>query len=282
VSPGYFSVMGTPLLAGRELTPRDDATLPAPEGWPYRVAVVDETFARRYFKGANPIGRRIGVGDDPGTPTPIEIVGVVRDSRTLSLREESRPHVFFPYLQAGDINEVNVVVRTSGDPAAVLPVVRREIAAADARIALYGVSTFDERIERNIVNERLIATLSVTLATMATLLSIVGLYGVMAYMVTRRTREIGIRMALGAMSGQIAAGILREAAVLAGFGLAAGAMVAWGLGRFVSSQLYGTTPTDAVAMGAATLTMLAVAALASLVPARRAARVAPITALRDE
>jgi predicted permease len=282
VSPGYVDVMGIPLVAGRGLTARDDRVLPAPEGWPYRVALVNETFVRRYFKGANPVGRHIGFGADPGTPMPIEIVGVVRDSNYISIREDARPQVFFSFLQAGDVDEVNVYLRTAGDPAAVMPAVRREMADMDARIALFGVTSLEDKAARSIVNERLMATLSATLAAMATLLSIVGLYGVMAYMVTRRTREIGIRMALGAVSRQIAAGVLREAAVLAAAGLAIGGVAAWMLGRFVQSQLYGTTPTDPIAMAAGALVLAAVAGAASLVPARRAARIAPVTALRDE
>ncbi len=282
VSPGYFRLMGIPIVAGRELSARDDQVLPAPEGWPYRVAVVNERFARQYFKGANAVGRHIGIGEDPGTKTVIEVVGVAKDSNYLSIREDRQPQVFFSYLQSGDVNDVNAFVRTSGDPAAVMPLVRHEIAAIDARIAVYGVTTIEQKAARSVNNERLIATLSTTLAVMATLLSVVGLYGVMAYMVTRRTREIGIRMALGAVGRQIAAGVLREAGMLVATGLVAGAVASWALGRFVRSQLYGTTPTDGAAMLFGALVLLAVAGAASLLPARRAARVTPVVALRDE
>ena len=282
VSPGYFKLMGIPLVAGRDITERDDQVLPAPEGWPYRVAVINESFAKKYFAGVNPIGRHIGIGEDPGTRMPIEVVGVVRDSNYLSIREDRGPQVFFSYLQSGDINDVNAFVRTSSDPAAVIPLVRREMAAIDSRLALYAFTTIEEKAARSVTNERLVATLSTTLASMATLLSVVGLYGVMAYMVTRRTREIGIRMALGAVSRQIAAGVLREAAVLVAGGLAVGALAAWWLGRFVRSQLYGTTPTDPVSLLVGAAVLITVAGLASLLPARRAARVAPIAALRDE
>ena len=282
VSPGYFRLMGIPIVAGRDISEQDDQVLPAPEGWPYRVAVVNESFVKKYFKGVNPIGRHIGIGEDPGTKTPIEVVGVAKDSNYLSIREDRGPQVFFSYLQSGDINDVNAFVRTSGDPAAVVPLVRREMAAMDSRLALYALTTIEEKAARSVTNERLVATLSTTLASMATLLSVVGLYGVMAYMVTRRTREIGIRMALGAVSRQIAAGVLREAAVLVAGGLAVGALAAWWLGRFVRSQLYGTTPTDPVSLLVGAAVLITVAGVAVLLPARRAARVAPITALRDE
>jgi ABC-type antimicrobial peptide transport system permease subunit len=190
--------------------------------------------------------------------------------------------VFFSYLQSGDITEVNAFVRTERDAEAMMPIVRREMAALDARLAVYAMATIDEKAQRSVVNERLVATLSTTLAAMATLLSVVGLYGVMAYMVTRRTREIGIRMALGAISRQIAAGVLREAAVLVLLGLALGSMAAWWLGRFVRSQLYGVSPADPVAIATGAIALAAVAAAAALLPARRAAHVTPAAALRDE
>jgi len=282
VSPGFMEAMGIPILRGRGITARDEQVLPAPKGWPYRVAVVNETFAKRYFKGANPIGRHVGVGTDPGTPMPIEIVGLMKDTTYAEVREDRQPQVYFSYLQSGDVNEVNAFVRTARDPATVMPFIRREVAAMDPQLAIYGVATFDDLVGRSVVNERLIATLSTTLAAMATLLSIVGLYGVMAYMVTRRAREIGIRMALGAVSRQIAGGVLREAGVLVTLGLGLGSLAAWGLGRYVRSQLYGVAPADPAILVAASLTLVAVAFAASLLPARRAARVTPMAALRDE
>jgi ABC-type antimicrobial peptide transport system permease subunit len=252
------------------------------EGWAYSIAVVNETFAKQYFNGANPIGRHIGVGTDPGTPTAVEVVGLVKDTNYNSVRENKRPQVYFPYLQAGSIDDVRMFVRTTGDPAQIIPQIRREMAAMDRQLAIYGVATLDDLVQRSVTNERLIATLSAALSTMATLLSVVGLYGVMAYMVTRRSREIGIRMALGALGSQIAAGVLREAALLVGLGLACGSLTAWALGRYVKSQLYGVTPADPIAILIAASALLTVAAVASLVPAARASRVSPIAALRDE
>jgi ABC-type antimicrobial peptide transport system permease subunit len=160
--------------------------------------------------------------------------------------------------------------------------IRREISNLDSRVAVYGVSTLDERVAQSVVNERMIASLSSTLSAMATLLSIIGLYGVMAYTVTRRTREIGIRMALGALGHQITGRVLREAGTLILVGLALGCAAAWGLGRYVESELYGVVPADPLTFALAAFTLVTVAGLAALLPARRAARVSPISALREE
>jgi predicted permease len=282
VSPGYFEAMGIPLVAGRGFTDRDDASIALAEGWPYTRAVVNETFVKRYFKGANPVGRHIGIGEDPGTKMPAEIVGVVKDTNYQSVREDKRPQVFFPYRQAKDVDDVWTFVRTTEDPSAIIPQIRREVAAVDRQLAIFGVATMDEQIHRSVSNERLIATLSAALSTMATLLSVIGLYGVMAYMVTRRTREIGIRMALGALGSQVAASVLREAGLLVGVGLACGALAAWGLSRYVRSALYGVTPADPTSIVVAALVLLIAASIASLVPAGRASRISPMAALRDE
>jgi predicted permease len=281
VSPGFFRAMGIPVVAGREFDVRDDRLSPYPEGWPYRVAVVNQTFAKRYFGGTNPVGRHVGIGEDPGTPMPIEIIGLTKDTRYAGLREDAVPQIFFPYLQS-NIEYVRVYVRSDRDPYEVMRQVRREVAGLDGQLAISNVTTLDETARRSITNERLIASLSATLGALATLLSVVGLYGVMAYMVTRRTREIGIRMALGALASQIAGGVLREAGWLVGGGLALGFAAAWWLGRYVQSQLYGVAPADPQTIAAAALALAAVAAVAALVPARRAARVAPMTALREE
>jgi predicted permease len=281
VSPGYFETLGIPLLAGREFDERDGPVVPTPKGWPYRTAVVNEAFAKRYFGGENPIGRHVGIGEDPGTPTPIEIVGVARDAHYMGVREEVGPQIFFPYLQAS-IESVTALVRTRSDPTTVLAAVRREMADLDPGLALYEVTTLEDKALRSVVNERLIAGLSTILAAIATLLSVVGLYGVMAYLVTRRTREIGIRMALGALARQIAGPVLREAGALVAVGLALGVGAAWWLGRYVESQLYGVTPADPRTVVLAAAGLCVVAAVAAGGPAWRAARVSPMAALREE
>jgi predicted permease len=279
VSPGFFKTMGMSIIAGRAIDERD--TQGFKEGWAYRVAVVNETFAKRYFAGVDPVGRRIGIGDSPGTQTNIEVVGLVRNAKYTGIREEDRAQVFFPYLQA-TMEGVTAYVRTSQDPTAMMSTLRREMGALDPQLAIYEIGTLDERVEQSVVNERLIASLSAVLSVMATLLSVIGLYGVMAYLVARRTREIGIRMALGALGSQIARGVLREAALLVTAGLALGFIAAWQLGRYIEGQLYGVRPADAMTIALAAVTLTAVAAFATALPARRAARVAPMNALRGE
>jgi predicted permease len=255
--------------------------VPAPKDWGYRVAVVNETFAKRYFKGANPIGRRMGFGTNPGTPTPIEIVGVAKDMRYTGIREDARPQVFFPYRQH-TMESIAFYVRTTEDPEVVTQSMRRALSAIDPRVPMFGVTTLDEKVRRSVVNERLIATLSAALSVMATLLAVIGLYGVIAYTVTRRTREIGIRMALGALGSQIAGSVLREAGALVAVGLALGLGVAWWLGRYVQSQLYGITPEDPSTIAAAGVALALVAGVAAALPARRASAVSPMSALRED
>jgi predicted permease len=275
--------MGIPVLAGREFD-RHDGLMPPPtkDGWPYRTAVVNETFAHRYFAGKSPIGRHIGIGEDPGTAMPIEIVGLVKDVKYTGIREEPRPQVFFPYSQAGDLENVTTYVRVEGPTAPVMASVRQEVAALDPGLALYDVGTMEERVERSITNERLIASLSGSLSVVATLLSIVGLYGVMAYSVTRRTREFGIRLALGAFRSSVARGVLREASALVGLGLLIGYGSSVWLGRYLESQLYGVTATDGWTAAGAAVLLAAVAAAGTGLPALRASRIEPMAALRQD
>jgi putative ABC transport system permease protein len=281
VSPGFFATLGIPVVAGREFDWGDDRSKAEPTGWAYSAAVVNETFAKRYFKGQDPIGRHVGLGEDPGTATPIEIVGVVRDAHYAAVREEHRPQIFFPYLQA-DVEGVTAYVKTSLPPQAALDAMRGAVASLDPSLALYGVETLGDLVRRSIVNERLVASLSAFLSAIATALAIVGLYGAMAYTVTRRRREIGIRMALGARAAQVARSVLRDAGRLVGLGLAIGLGAAAWLGQYLQSQLYGVKSADPTTMAAAVLLLALVALGAAAIPARRAARTAPMTALREE
>ncbi len=284
VSPGFLGTLGIPVTLGRGIAETDQHPI-AGDGWPYHEAVVNQEFVKRFLGGASPIGRHIGIGEDPGTKTPIEIVGVVPTVKYIGIREDPSPQVYFPYAEAGQIENLTVYVRTVADPVAMTEQVRRQVALLDSGIPIFNVRTLDQRVETSVANERLIATLSALFSGLATVLAVVGLYGVMTYTVTRRTREIGIRMALGAAGSEIARRVLVEAAWLVIAGLSIGAAATWafgGLVKAVREQLYGVPVMDPPTLALAALGLSLVAIAATLIPAARAARVSPMTALRDE
>jgi predicted permease len=282
VTPGFFTALQIPLRTGRTLTDDDRRRGEAGEGWPFRHAVVNDTFARRYLRGRNPLGQRIGIGGDPGTPTPIEIVGVIGDTKYTGLREDPAPQVLVAAFEDRAVGDATFYVRADGPVEPLVAAIRREVRALDDGLAVFNVATLGERVSRSMRTERLLAGLTATFAVLATLLAAIGLYGVMAYTVSRRTREIGVRIALGARASQVAAHVVREAGLVVVAGLAMAAPLAWWLGRYVRSQLYGVEPADPWTLGLAAAGMLAVATLAAAVPARRAAHVDPMRALRDE
>ena len=289
VSPGFFKTLELPLVAGREFTARDEKTdrnltfeNTGTWRWPFRAAVVNETFVKRYLDGRNPLGVRIGLGDDPGTPTPIEIVGIAADSKYAEIREEPAPQIFLPALEHDAIGELTAYVRTTGDPNQLTAAIRRVVQKLDPTLPAFNVRTFEEHLARSLTNEHLFASLSTAFGALATLLAAVGLYGVMSYAVTRRTREIGIRIALGARTSQVAWPVLREAAVLVVIGLGVGLGAAWWLTRYVESQLYGVAPHDRWTLIVCAVALTTVAGLAAWVPARRATRIDPLAALRSE
>jgi predicted permease len=274
--------MGIPILMGRDFTERDGRTGPPADGAEqYRVAIVNESLARHHFgAGGNPIGKRIGFGNDPNTPTPIEIVGVVRDSKYTDVRDDVQRQAFFPYLESRTPGGFTVYARTAQPPDTMFGVIRQIVQQIDPSLPVYATRTLDRQVGQSLRRERLVATMTATFGVLATLLAVVGLYGVMSYTVARRTREIGLRMALGARPGNILWMIVREALTLAGAGIAIGVPAAWWLGRLVATQLYGVVPTDPIAIGGAILVLTAVAVLAGLVPSLRAARIDPTRALR--
>jgi predicted permease len=279
VSPGYFETLGIPLIAGRDFEARDLPPVNPRPGEPdTRVAIVSETFARRYFAGGQAVGRHIGLGKDPGTPTPIEIIGVSKDARVLKVREEPPLLVFLPNGGAAG----TILIRTRLDPAQILPTLRGVVRAIDPNLPVFATRTVEGMIQQSTRNERLMASLSAVFGTLATLLATVGLYGVLAYTVTRRTREIGIRMALGALRGHVSWLVLREVVLLAAAGMVIALPAAWWLGRFVESQLYDVAAMDPIAIAAAMTGLAAVALLAGLVPTLRAMRINPIRALRQD
>ncbi|MPY89069.1 MAG: FtsX-like permease family protein [Luteitalea sp.] len=285
VGPGYFEAMGIPLLMGRDFH-EGDFRVAEPAGKmaeeeQYRVAIASESFVKQHIQG-NPIGRHIGFGADPGTPTPIEIVGVVKDSTYGSPAEERQWQLYFPFLESREPGTAWFYVRTAQDPESMLATMRRVMQTIDPNVPPLAMRTVDVQLKRSLVNQRLVTGLSTAFGLSATLLAVVGLYGVMAYSVTRRTREIGIRMALGARATRAAWLIMREALMLVAIGVGVALPAAWWLSRYVQSELYGVTPTDPITIGVAVLGLTIVAAAAGLIPAMRAARINPIRALRHE
>jgi predicted permease len=290
VSPGYFKTLGIAVVRGREFDARDEGAAPRPadpnqndgRGNGYRHAIVNQSFAKRFFGDKDPIGRHIGFGGNPGTPTPLEIVGVVRDAKYTGVRDDIPQQVFFPLLEERTPSSVVMYVRTAGDPASAFTSAQRTLHDLDANVPMFNLRTLERQIDRSLVVERFIATLSTAFGVLATLLAVIGLYGVMAYTVARRTREIGVRMALGAVQGDVIWLVMREVLVLVGSGLALGLVAAWGLQRVVGTVLFGVTATDPLTIAGAVAALAAVSALAGYVPARRATRVNPVLALRYE
>jgi predicted permease len=274
VTPGYFETLGIHLLAGRSFTAADTANSRL-------VAVVNESFAKRYYGAAPAVGRMFGRGSDPGTPTDIEIIGVVNDTRYESLRDEIPLEVYICDAQQPASGKT-VYVRTERDPDNAFSSVRSVVHDLAPDLPVTGLKTLERQLDESLVTERLVATLSSVFGALATLLAIIGLYGVMAYMVTRRSREIGIRMALGALAGNVVWLVMREVLVLVGIGIAVGLPAAFAVTRLASSQLYGVSANDPLAMGAATVLLAGVALLAGYIPARRAAGFDPVRVLRYE
>jgi len=286
VSPGYFRTMGIPLLAGRDFNERDAIYEPGDPAHPYppryRVAIVNESYAKHYFGDRPPLGRHIGFGIDPGTKTPIEIVGVVKDSKYTGVRDEIPRQVFVPFLENDFAGGAVIYVRTTQPAAAAFGAIRQAVRESDANVPMYNPRTLEHQIEASLLNERIVATLSTGFGVLATVLALIGLYGVMAYTVARRTREIGVRIALGAVPADVVWLVMREVLWLVGTGVMIGLVAALALSRLVQSQLYGITPHDPVTIVAAALALAAVALLAGYIPARRATRVNPVLALRYE
>jgi predicted permease len=275
--PKYAETLGVPLLRGREIELRDTAAGP-------KIAVVNATFAERYFKDQNPIGRTFAFDDDTDGGSTIEIVGVVGDIKSDDARQKTEPTVYRPILQIADQGAFSctIHVRTNSDPAPLTPQVRQMINQIDDKLPIHGVTTLKEQVHNKLNQERLIAQLVSFFGALALILACIGLYGVMAHGVARRTSEIGIRMALGARSGNIAWMILRETLLLILAGLVLGVPAALIGARLVSTQLFGLSPTDPLTLVGAAFVLAVVAMLAGYLPARRAARVNPLNALRYE
>jgi predicted permease len=282
VGPHFFETMGIPLVLGRSLGESDTESAP-------KAAVVNQSFARDYLGDGSPIGRRFGFGDAESS-AEIAIVGVVADAKFHDLREEIPPTIYLPFLQGvsgetavlGALGAMHFEVRTTGDPLAIAPAVRRVAQAMDPNLALYDVRSQTEQINQTLFQERLFARLTGLFGILAALLGCIGMNGIMAFATTGRTREIGIRMALGASRVEILGMVLRETFMLLAIGITAGTLVALEASRLVGTLLYGLKPSDPLTIAGAALLMLAAAAVAGYLPARRASRVDPMVALRYE
>lgn len=273
VDDRFFETFRIPLVSGRTFPP---AVRPDGPG----VAIVNESLARQLFGTTDVLGRRFVMGLREGGQ-PLEIIGVAADAHYTSLRSAPPPTAYFPYQQAPG-GRVTFAVRTAGDPMALAAAVREAMRRADPGLPIFAVRTQADQIRRSLAQERLFANLAILLGAVTLALSGIGLYGLLAYAVTRRTPEIGVRIALGAGRREVRWMILRQSLVLVGLGLALGIPAAAAAARFVDSLLFGLSPCDPRALAAAALLMIAVGMAAAYVPARRAARIDPLTALRTE
>jgi predicted permease len=277
IGPGYFTTVGVPMLLGRDVGLKDTEASP-------RVAVINETMAKFYYGAANPIGRKFII-EDPGNPKgmPTEIIGVARDARDHELKTPVKRRFYIPASQSlGRIPVVNFEIRTVGNPTAVADSVRKEIKGLDGRVPIYSVRALNELTDNSISEAILVARLSSFFAGLALLLAAIGLYGVLSFSVSGRTREIGVRMALGAQRTTVLWMVLHEASKLVLLGVAIGVPAALAASRVCSSMLFGLKSTDPLSMVLVTGLLLAIALLASYIPARRATRVDPMVALRYE
>jgi predicted permease len=271
ISPGYFDTLGLRLRDGRAFDERDR------DGQPQRI-IVNETMARRFWPEGRAVGRLLRFSSDG--PFSVEVVGVVPDVHYRMVREAATPTFYVPLAQ-WPASEGVLHVRTAGDPSPRIAELRRVVGAIDVAVPVTRAHTVLDQIERNVADERMSMAIGLTLALVALLLATAGIYSTMAFLVGRRTREIGVRIALGARTTDVRSLVLKEGVVLALVGVVCGlALSAW-VGHALRHQLYGIGPLDASSVGAAAAILAGAALLASWLPARRAARVDPIVALRE-
>jgi predicted permease len=275
VSPGYFTTLGIPLASGRDVAASDTAESP-------KVCWINETAVRKYFAGRNPLGYKIGFGRGDRVKPEIEIVGVVADSRHSTVREQLKPFEYFPYTQNPRVGVMTFYVKAAQDPVAMMNTIRTTVRQLDPNIPVVDMKTLERQIADSLTDDRLLSSLAAAFALLAALLAAVGIYGVMVYNVGRRTREIGIRVALGAPLGGVRNMVLREVVVLTALGVALGVPAAYALGRFTETMLYGVKPSDPLVTAGAVVAVGLVALLAGWLPARRAMRIDPLVALRYE
>ena len=268
----YFAAMNTPIVQGRPFDEHDDQNAP-------RVVVVNETLAHRFWPGENPIGKRLRLG---GERNPyLEVVGVARDGKYFLLGEPPTEYLFVPHSQNYD-GKMTLIARTSGPPENLAEPIRQEVASLDSELPVYGVKTMPKFLDRILSGPKSIAALATIFGMVALVMAAIGLYGVMNYSVAQRTREVGIRVALGADNGTILRLVLKEGLILVCAGISTGLLTALAVSRLLGSVLYGISPTDGVTFVAIPIVLTVIALLACYVPARRATRVDPMVALRYE
>jgi putative ABC transport system permease protein len=272
ISPGYFNAMGVPLVGGRLFTTRDTDASP-------KVAVVDQAFVRRHFPDEDPIGRGLDIGN--GTDGPYEIVGVVGDVRQGTLDAAPTPTMYVPFKQ--DIfSTMWIVARTEGAPEALAGPIKQVLRELDDQISAFSITPLDAVVGESVAPRRFAMLLVTVFAGVALVLAAVGLYGVVAYSASQRTREIGVRVAMGATRGDVLRLVVGDGVKLAAIGIVIGLGCAAALARFVETLLFEVTTSDPTSYVATALLLLGVAVVACYVPARRAARVDPVIALQSE
>ncbi|MCC7126887.1 MAG: FtsX-like permease family protein, partial [Acidobacteria bacterium] len=274
-SDQHFTALGVPLVGGRAFARTDTADAPA-------VAIVNDAFVARYLAGGKALGLRVRVGPADRLSPPVEIVGVVANTRNRGVRVPSSPEIFVPIMQQQQNNQMFVLVRGAADAASLLPVVRQHVAAIDPNQPIYAIQTMEEAVAASTFGPRLSAMLFGVFAFVALLLAAIGIYGVMAYAVSARSQEIGVRMAVGANRHDVIRLVLRDVVGIAGFGLLAGLAGVLAAGRVLMRGLYEVQPNDPLTLTLVALLIASVALFAGWLPAWRASRVNPLAALRAE
>jgi predicted permease len=276
VGPGYFSTLGIPLIAGREFTNADTINSP-------KVAIVNQTFAKKFGLGHDAIGKLMGPGVH-GYRNPLDttIVGVVADAKYSQVKQQVPPQYFLPYRQDDALEAMHVYVRTAGDIAQTASGIAAVVKRLDPNLPIEELETLPAQVRNNTYLDRMMTTLSAAFALLATLLAAIGLYGVLAYTVTQRTREIGLRMALGAAPDRVRGMVLRQVAVMTLVGALVGLAGAFGVGRGVQSMLFQMTGADPAVLALSAIGLAVVALCAGFIPAYRASRVDPMKALKYE
>jgi predicted permease len=275
VGPGYFKTMGIPLMMGREFTRADAFGTP-------KVAIVNQTFVKKFNLGDNALGKRFGVGGGSGTKLDIEIVGVAQDAKYSDVKDAPPPQYFLPYRQEERLGYANFYIRTATPPEQMLSTIPALMRKLDASLPLSDVKTMETQVRENVAQDRVISTLSLAFALLATVLAAIGLYGVLAYTVAQRTREFGLRMALGADGGAVRGMVMKQVARMAIIGGVIGMALAVGIGRMAKSLLFEMEGHDPIVLTAAAFTLALVALGAGFLPALRASKIDPMNALRYE